>query len=82
MGWDQKIEYVDAVEVPRPPVKKQIWDGKQFVPMTLWRTSKKLTYDQIDWLRATYGACDVYAPSIQGLAVPLGAPVRVKNLIN
>ena len=50
------IEYIDVEVTLPPPVKKQIWNGEKFVPMTLYRTSKKLTHDQIDWLRATY-AC-------------------------
>jgi hypothetical protein len=54
------IEYIDVEVTLPPPVKKQIWNGEKFVPMTLYRTSKKLTHDQIDWLRATYGVPGVY----------------------
>lgn len=57
--WAQKIDYVDAVEVPRQPVKKQVWDGKNFVPLTLHKISPYS--DQIySWLRPTYGAPGVY----------------------
>jgi len=49
------IEYIDAEVVLPPPVKKQVWDGEQFVPLTLYRTPSKLSRDQVNWLQKTYG---------------------------
>jgi len=35
--WTQKIEYIDAEVVLPSPVKKQVWDGEKFVPITLYK---------------------------------------------
>ena len=60
MGWTQQIDYApaDAV-VPPPPVKKQVWDGIKFVPMTLYR-QPGCASEHIDWLRTTYGHPGIY----------------------
>ena len=49
--WTQKIEYADAEVVLPPPVKKQVWDGEQFVPMTLYK---------INWLLDSFGHAGIY----------------------
>jgi len=55
MGWDQQIEYVDAKVTSAPPVKKQVWDGEKFVPMTLYRHQTAPTREQMVWLHANFG---------------------------
>lgn len=51
-----KYEYVDAVDVEVPRVvRKQIWDGKKFVPVVLYRNSGALTEDQKIWLKTQFG---------------------------
>lgn len=53
--FGQKIEYVDVEVVLPPPVKKQVWDGEKFVPMTLYRFKGIPDSYQIEWLNVTYG---------------------------
>lgn len=50
------IEYIDErdVAVPRPPVKKQIWNGTEFVPIYL-HVAGNLKYEEYRWLEKTYG---------------------------
>lgn len=55
MGWTQQIEYVDAEVIPPPPVKKQIWDGEKFVPVTLYKRPGSLNDEQKTWLLNTFG---------------------------
>lgn len=58
--WTQKVEYVD-VEVTLPkPVKKQVWDGEQFVPMTLYRLPGLMGRERYDWMVATFGPAGIY----------------------
>ena len=54
--WEQPIEYEYSVKTPRPPVKKQIWNGKQFVPATLYKHSGSLSDKQKIWLFDNFGA--------------------------
>jgi len=51
------IEYIDEqdVVVPRPPVKKQIWNGTEFVQMYLYRSDGNFKNEVYQWLRDTYG---------------------------
>ena len=58
--FQQVIEYVDVEVTLPPPVKKQFWDGEKFVPVTLYKTLKKLSEDQINWLYKTYGQPGTY----------------------
>ena len=64
MGWTQlateKIECVDAEVVLPPPVKKQVWDGQEFVPMTLYKRKGVPNEEQLEWLEATYSSRGVY----------------------
>lgn len=60
MGWSQKIEYIDIEVTLPPPVKKQVWDGEQFVPMTLYRSKGTPSTEQMDWLIDTYGHQGIY----------------------
>ena len=57
------IEYIDERDaaVPRPPVKKQIWNGTEFVPMYLYRSDGKLKDEEYRWLEKTYGAPGKFA---------------------
>ena len=58
MGWNYKIDYEDyAVEVaPVRPIKKQIWDGQQFVEVTMNRHNGILTDEQKTWLLNSFGS--------------------------
>lgn len=60
MGWTQIIEYADAEIVLPPPVKKQIWDGEQFVPMTLYRIQGWLGMAAENWLLESFGPAGIY----------------------
>jgi hypothetical protein len=60
MGWTQQIEYVDLEVTLPPPVKKQVWDGEQFVPMTLYKQNGVPNSEQLLWLEETYGASGTY----------------------
>ena len=60
MGWEQKIEYVDVEVTLPPPVKKQVWNGTEFVPMTLYRHKGLLDKDEEAWIKKTFGPAGVY----------------------
>ena len=51
-----EIKYTDAVPVPYVPVRKQVWDGQEFVPVVMYRITGGLTQDQKDWLHDTFGS--------------------------
>ena len=51
----QTIEYVDVEVTLPPPVKKQVWDGEKFVPMTLYRCNGVPSGQKLLWLEKTYG---------------------------
>jgi hypothetical protein len=55
-----KIEYVDAEIVLPPPVKKQIWNGTEFVMFLMYRRKGIPSYQQREWLWNTYGHQGVY----------------------
>lgn len=58
--FTQVIDY-ETVEVTLPPpVKKQVWDGQQFVPMTLYRHIGFLKQEQQDWMYESFGPPGVY----------------------
>ena len=56
MGWTQQIEYVE-VEIfdGAVPVNKQIWDGKKFIPVTMYRRNGVLNDAQKMWLVEQFG---------------------------
>lgn len=60
MGWQQQIDYVDMQVTLPPPVRKQIWDGEKFVPMTLYRHKGVLNQTQESWMYNTFGPAGVY----------------------
>ena len=60
MGWEQKIEYVDVEVTLPPPVKKQVWDGEKFVPMTLYKVGHAPNDTERNWLWRPYGPAGVY----------------------
>jgi len=60
MGWTQQIEYVDGEVTLPPPVKKQVWDGEQFVPMTLYKQNGLPNGQKMLWLEKTYGQPGTY----------------------
>ncbi len=56
MGRNQLIDYHDVdVLVPPPPVRKQIWNGHEFVDVTLYRKLGHLKPAQREWLVANFG---------------------------
>ena len=57
----QTIEYIDASEVVLPPpVKKQVWDGEKFVPMTLYKTKGCPSIKALEWLATNIGHAGTY----------------------
>jgi hypothetical protein len=54
---ERMIEYIDERDaaVPRPPVKKQIWNGTEFVTMYQHRLEGRLGDEVYAWLEKTYG---------------------------
>lgn len=60
MGWTQQIEYVEVVEIPPPPVRKQVWNGECFVSMTLHKTRGIPTQQQVEWFAETFGPAATY----------------------
>jgi hypothetical protein len=58
--WEQKIEYVDADVVPRPPVRKQVWDGEKFVTITVHRIKGWPGMEAENWLLKSFGHAGIY----------------------
>ena len=58
--FQQMIEYVDREVTLPPPVKKLVWDGEKFVPMTLYRVAHAPSDQERNWLWRTYGPAGVY----------------------
>jgi hypothetical protein len=58
--WDQKIEYVDAEVTLPPPVRKQVWDGEKFVPITLYKTKGRPGMEKENWLLKNFGHAGIY----------------------
>lgn len=56
----QAIEYIDETIVLPPPVRKQIWNGTEFVPFLLYRRKGTPGFQQKEWLWNTYGHPGVY----------------------
>ena len=56
-----KVEYIDERDIVLPPpVRKQIWNGKEFVSFLLYRKKGIPEYERRDWLWNTYGNPGVY----------------------
>jgi len=60
MGWTQVIEYIDAEVVLPPPVRKQVWDGEKFVPMTLYKIKGWPGMAAENWLLKNFGHAGIY----------------------
>jgi hypothetical protein len=59
---DDKIAYIEVHE-PVPGahrVRKQLWDGSQWVETTHYRIPRQVTGQERDWLYTTFGAANVY----------------------
>lgn len=57
----QTIEYIDEADIVLPPpVKKQVWDGEKFVPMTLYKQQGVPNGEKLLWLEKTYGQPATY----------------------
>jgi len=51
-----KVEFLDERDaVPRSPVKKQIWNGTEFVTMYQHKLEHKIDAKVYAWLKKTYG---------------------------
>ncbi len=60
MGWTQIVdEPVIEVTMP-PPVRKKIWNGHEFVSVTLYRKIGNITAEQHDWLIRKFGPPNQY----------------------
>lgn len=56
----QQIEYVDAGVFLPPPVRKQVWDGKQFVPITLYKIKGWPGMAAENWLLTSFGHAGIF----------------------
>jgi len=56
LEFEVEIKYVDAMPEPHVPVRKQVWNGQEFVPVVMYRIAGGLTQDQKDWLCHTFGS--------------------------
>ena len=46
----------DCIEImPQQPVRKQVWNGTEFIEVMLYRVSGRLSIYQQDWLAKTFG---------------------------
>ena len=55
------IEYVDESDIVLPPpVRKQVWDGEKFVPITLYKHKDVPREEILLWLEKTYGRPGIY----------------------
>jgi hypothetical protein len=59
---DDEFEYIEAVDVPDQVrrVKKQVWNGEKFVPITVYRIKGWLGMEQENWLLKSFGHAGVY----------------------
>ena len=55
-----ELQYCDATVILPKPVKKQIWDGKQFVSTMLYRITGTPGHDALQWLTVTFGGSGTY----------------------
>jgi len=60
MGWTQQVEYQEVEVTLPPPVRKQIWNGKDFVTVTLYRKLGNLKQQHQDWLVEQFGPPNQY----------------------
>jgi hypothetical protein len=54
------VEYTDIEVTLPPPVKKQVWNGYEFVPMTLYRQPGLVNNEQQTWLTESFGPPGTY----------------------
>lgn len=58
---EPQVEYLDERDaVPRPPVKKQMWDGEKFVPVTLYKIKGHVGVVAYDSLSTTFGPSGIH----------------------
>jgi hypothetical protein len=60
MGWTQVIEHIDAEVVLPPPVRKQVWNGEKFVPITLYRIKGYPGMAAENWLLTSFGHAGIH----------------------
>ena len=55
------VEFIDEQDIVLPPpVRKQIWNGTEFVPFLLYRRKGAPDNERREWLWNTYGGPGVY----------------------
>ena len=60
MGPESEITYEYVVETPRPPVKKQVWNGERFVPITVYKIKGWPGMEAENWLLKNFGHAGIY----------------------
>jgi hypothetical protein len=60
MGWTQQIEYQEVEATLPPPISKKIWNGTEFVTVTLYRKLGNLKQEHQDWLIQNFGRPSEY----------------------
>lgn len=59
--WAPRIEYIDEKDIVLPPpVKKQVWDGEKFVPITIYKIKGLPVMEAEYWLQKTFGHSGTY----------------------
>jgi hypothetical protein len=59
---DDEIAYIEIAD-PAPDVmrvRKQMWDGNQWVETAHYRIPRQMNNRELDWLYATFGAQNIY----------------------
>jgi hypothetical protein len=60
MGWTQQVEYQEVEVTLPPPISKKIWNGTEFVTVTLYRKLGNLKQEHQDWLIQNFGRPSEY----------------------
>ena len=56
-----QIEIIDEKDIVLPPpVKKQVWDGEKFVPITIYKIKGYIGMEAEHWLKKTFGYPGTY----------------------
>jgi len=56
-----KVEFLDERDIVLPPpVRKQVWDGEKFVPITIYKIKGYIDTEAEKWLQKTFGYPGTY----------------------
>ena len=56
-----KVEFLDERDIVLPPpVRKQVWDGEKFVPITIYKIKGYIGTEAEKWLQKTFGYPETY----------------------